>query len=125
MSEQPKTKSEQLSGESALRNIIEWSEEGSGQHNCLRIIADSLSEDLTYLLSRHGYEVVHFTDLKDPQELARLQGILIHAQSYMNRSILKKVAIIMSPQARTEAVQNADLQKDWSLNSQYMETIYL
>jgi len=125
MNEESKTSGEQMRGEDALRNVVEWSEEGPGQHNFLRIIADDISPEVSDLLDQHGYTLVNFDDLSTQEERARLEELLVNSQSHMNKINPKKVAVIVSKGGKAEAMQDESLQRNWSLNSQYMETFFL
>ena len=125
MSETVETEGERLPGEEELRNIVEWTEEGPGQGNFLRIIADSLSSEIIDLLRLHGYSIVQFDDLSTPAQRANFEGLLVESQSYMNRLKAGKIAVIISKQGKDQVMQDGSLRGNWSLNTQYMETFYL
>lgn len=125
MNESPQAHHEQEQGEDALRNVVEWSEDGQGQHNFLRIIADEVPPAVHDMLREHGYALVSFDDLEAPETRARLEELLVEAQSYMNKIKPGKIAVIVSRKGRSQVMQDEGLQGNWALNSQYMETFYL
>jgi hypothetical protein len=109
--------------EDRIRTVIDWSEEGPGQHNFLRIVTDELSQELKKFLEEKGYEIVHFDDLDKDGEKDKLQRILIEAQSYMNHKTKNKVAIIVSKKARSQVGADQNTQAEWRLHSQYLTSI--
>jgi hypothetical protein len=106
--------------EDRIKTVIDWSEEGPGQHNFLRIVTDDISPELKKLLAEKGYEIVHFDDLDKDGEKDKLQRILIEAQSYMNHRTKNKIAIIVSKKARDQVDTDQNTQTEWRMHSQYL-----
>lgn len=109
--------------EERVRTVIDWSEEGPGQHNFLRIVTDELSAELKKLLEEKGYEIVYFDDLDKEGEKENLQRVLIEAQSYMNHRTKNKIAIIVSRKARNQVNADQNTQTEWRMHSQYLTSV--
>lgn len=109
--------------ESRIRAIVEWSEDGPGQHNFLRIVANQLSEELRGLLAGRGYEIRDFKDSHDPVRREELERLLVEAQTYMNHKVAEKIAVIVSREAVDEYRKSQSFADNWRLNSQYLESV--
>jgi hypothetical protein len=105
-----------------IKTILDWAEEGPGQHNFLRIVSDNLSSELEALLIGLGYTVLKFTHPDNPSEKKELEELLVNAQTYMNHAENKKIAVLVTPTAYEEWKKEDVFRGNWSLNSQYLET---
>jgi hypothetical protein len=108
--------------EEKIQTVVDWAEEGPGQHNFLRILSDTISSELEALLGKHGYTVIKFTHPDNPSEQKELEELLVNAQSCMNHTENKKIAVHVTPAAYEEWKKDDVFRGNWSLNSQYMET---
>lgn len=116
--------SENISGMETLQNILDWAKEGPGQHNFLRIMAESIDPQVEALLAHHGYRIERFFDPSQASDLERLERLHIDAQLYMN-FLERKVAVFVSSKVRKKIAENPVSQGNWALNSQYMDTVTL
>ena len=109
--------------EEKIRNIIEWSEVGPGQHNFLRILADSISPETEELLKSHGYQVIKFVHAENKEDRAELEQLIVNAQSFMNYTLGKKIAVVVSEAVYSEIKKDLNSKANWALNAQYMDTV--
>ena len=109
--------------EEKIRNILEWSQDGPGQHNFLRILADSISPEIEDLLRSHGYQVVKFVHAENQEDRAELERLIVNAQSFMNYTEGKKIAVVVSEAVYNEIRKDLNSKASWALNAQYMDTV--
>ncbi len=108
--------------ENQLINTIEWSTEGPGQHNFIRITTEHLPGHLEQKLKDNGYEVKYFVDPNNEVELSELENLLIDAQSYMRYMDRKKIALVVSINVYHALKSNPASVGNWSLNSMYLSS---
>jgi hypothetical protein len=106
--------------EEKLRTIVGWSDEGPGQHNFLRIVADSVSRELEGFLKNNKYQVVYFDDLDKAGEKEKLQTLLNNAQGFMDYKTKDKIVVVVSKKARTQVDADQKTQAEWRSHSQHL-----
>lgn len=106
--------------EARIKTEIQWSTEGPGEHNFIRIVTDSLSDDLKEFLRENNYQLIFFEDLNDPEKIEHLQKLFIEAQSYRDRIKNHKVAVIVNKKVRDQIGNNEKTMREWRTSTQYI-----
>lgn len=106
--------------EARIKTEIQWSTEGPGEHNFIRIVTDSLSDDLKKFLRENNYQLIFFDDLSDPEKIKHLEKLFIEAQSYRDGVKNHKVALIVSKKVRDQIGNNEKTMREWRISTQYI-----
>ena len=110
-------------GEEDLRTLLDWVEDGPGQHNFLRITTDNFTPEIKGLLEEHGYEIRDFSNIASNKSRTEFEELLIYAQSHMNKSPSHgKIAVVVDHGTQKTWREDSNFQSNWHLNSQYIES---
>lgn len=118
-------KANKIEGKDKLKSILDWAQEGPGTHNFIVIESETLDSESRELLEHEGYTLVIFDDLTKPEERIKLQELLVHAQSYMERHGVPKhlpsgkITIVFSKSSWEQLQSDEQTLDAWKANRAY------